>query len=68
MLTSMAFGLLTLFSEYLIGELNYFSQYAARSRSVKGIYQGHRGQRSRSLCNFVGKKGTNSIIFCLKMR
>ena len=66
MLTSMAFGLLTLFSECLMGELNYFSQYAARSRSVKGRYQGHRGQRSRSHCNFIGKKGTNSTIYLSK--
>ena len=62
MLTSMAFGLLTLFFECLMGELNYFSQYAARSRSVKGRYQGHRGQ----FCNFIGKKGTNSTNYLSK--
>ena len=29
---------------------------------MKGKYQGHRGQRSRSLCNFIGQKGTISTI------
>ena len=29
---------------------------------MKGNYQGHRGQRSRSLCNFIGQKGTISTI------
>ena len=24
---------------------------------MKGKYQGHRDQRSRSLCNFIGQKG-----------
>ena len=44
-------GILTayIFSEALAGEKNYYSQDGARSRSVKGKYQGHRGQRSRSL-------------------
>ena len=51
-----------IFSEDLAGEKNYYSQDAARSRSVKGNYQGHRGQRSRSLCNFIGQKGKISII------
>ena len=51
-------GILTacIFSEDLAGEENYYSQDAARSRSVKGKYQGHRGQRSRSLCNCIGQK------------
>ena len=47
-------------SEDLAGEENYYSRDAARS--VKGNYQGHRGQRSRSLCNFIGQKGTISAI------
>ena len=63
MLTGMAFGLLTFFSEGLAGELNYYSQDAARS--VKGRYQGHRGRRSRSLYNFIGHKGTHSTIYDL---
>ena len=58
MLTDMAF--LPLFSEDLAGEKNYYSQAAARS--VKGPYQGHRGQGSRSLCNFIGQNGTISTI------
>ena len=49
-------------SEDLAGEENYYSQDAARQRSVTGNYQGHRGQRSRSLCNFIGQKGTISAI------
>ena len=48
------------FSEDLAGEEKYYSQDAARSRSVKGKYQGHRDQRS--LCDFIGQKGTNSTI------
>ena len=44
------------FFEDLAGEKNYYSQDAARSRSVKGKYLGHRGQRSRSLCNFSTAK------------
>ena len=36
---------------------------AARSRSVNGRYQGHRGQMSRSLCNLIGQTGTNSTIY-----
>ena len=57
-------GILTayIFSEDLAGEKNFYSQDAARSRSVKGNYQGHRGQRSRSLCKFIGQKGTISTI------
>ena len=57
-------GILTayIFSEDLAGEKNYYSQDAARSRSVKGNYQSHRGQRSRSLCNFIGRKGKISTI------
>ena len=35
-----------IFSEGLTGEKNYYSQDAARSRSVKLKYQGHRGQGS----------------------
>ena len=60
-------GILTayIFSEDLAGEGNYYSQDAARSRSVKGKCQGHRGQRSRSLCNFIGQKGTISTIIDL---
>ena len=54
-----------IFTEGLAREQNYFSQDAARSRSVKGRYQGHRGQRSRSLCNFIGQKGTHSTIYDL---
>ena len=50
------------FSEDLAGEKNYYSQDAARSRSVKENFQGHRGQRSRSLCNLIGQKGTISTI------
>ena len=53
------------FSEGLEGEKNNFSQDAARSRSEKGRYQGHRGQRSRSFCNFIGQKGTHSTIYDL---
>ena len=33
-----------LFSEGLAGEKNFYSKDAARSWSVKGNYQGHRGQ------------------------
>ena len=57
-------GILTayIFSEDLAGEKNCYSQDAARSGSVKGNYQGHRGQRSRSLCKFIGQKGTISTI------
>ena len=57
-------GILTayIFSEDLAGEKNYYSKDAARSRSVKGSHQGHRGQRSRSLCYFIGQKGTISTI------
>ena len=58
-------GILTayIFSEDLAGEKkNSYSQNAARSRSVEGNYQGHRGQRSRSLCNLIGQKGTISTI------
>ena len=51
-----------IFSEDLAEEKYYYSQDAARTRSVKGNYQGHRGQRSRSLCNFIGQKGTISTI------
>ena len=50
------------FFQDLAGEKNYYSQDAARSKSVKGNYQGHRGQRSRSLRNFIGQKGTISTI------
>ena len=48
-------GILTayIFSEDIAGEENYYSQDAARSRSVKGKYQGQRGQRSRPPCNFI---------------
>ena len=55
-------GILTayIFSEDLAGEKNCYSQDAARS--VKGNNQGHRGQRSRSLCNYIGQKGTISTI------
>ena len=51
-------GILTayIFSKDLAGEINYYSQDAAKSRSVKGNYQGRRGQRSRSLCNLLIKK------------
>ena len=56
MLTDMASWPLTFFSEDLAGGENYYSQDAARSRSVKGKYQSHRGQRSRSLCNFIGQQ------------
>ena len=52
-----------IFSEDLDGEKNYNGQDAARSMSVKGNYQGHRGQRPRSLCNFIGQKGTTSTIY-----
>ena len=57
-------GILTayIFSEDLAGDKNYYSQDAARSRSVKENYQGHRGQRSRSLCNLIGQKGAISTI------
>ena len=58
-------GILTtyIFSEDLVKEKkSYYSQDAARSSSAKGKYQGHRGQRSRSLCNFIGQKGTISTI------
>ena len=57
-------GILTayIFPEELAGEKNYYSQDAARSRSVKGKYQGHRGQRSKSHCHFIGQKGTISTI------
>ena len=57
-------GILTayIFSETLAEEKNYYSQDTARSRSVKENYQGQRGQRSRSLCNLIGQKGTISII------
>ena len=57
-------GILTtyIFSEDLAGEKNYYSQDAARSSSVKENFQGHRGQRSRSLCNLIGQKGTISTI------
>ena len=51
-----------IFSEDLAEEKTNYSQEAARSRSVKGKYQGHRGQRSRSLCNSIGQKGTISTI------
>ena len=53
-------GILTvyIFSEDLAGGKNYHSQDVARS--VKGKYQGHRGQRSRSLGNFIGQEGTIS--------
>ena len=51
-----------IFSKDLAGEKNCYSQDAARSRSVKENYQGHRGQRSRSLCNLIGQKGTISTI------
>ena len=52
------------FSEDQAGEKNYYSRDVARSRSVKGKgkYQGHRGQRSSSLCNFIGQKGTIATI------
>ena len=52
-------GIMTayIFSEDPAGEKNYYSQDAARSSSVKGKYQGNRGQRSISFCNFIGKKG-----------
>ena len=51
------------FFECLTGEEKYYySQDAARSRSVKGKYQGQRGQRSRSLCNFIDQNGTISTI------
>ena len=49
-----------IFSEDLAEEKYYYSQDAARTRSVKGNYQGHRGPRS--LCNFIGQKGTISTI------
>ena len=57
-------GILTahIFSKDLAGEKNYYSQDAARSRSVKENYQGHRGQRSRSLCNLIGQKCTAPTI------
>ena len=58
-------GILTayIFSKDLAGEKkNYYSQYAARSRSVKANYQGHRGQSSRTLCNVIVQKGTISTI------
>ena len=53
-------GILTayIFSEDQATEENYYSQDATKSKSVKWIYQGHRGQRSRSLSNFIGLKGT----------
>ena len=54
-----------IFSEDLAGEENYYSHDAVRSGLVRGKYQGHRGQRSRSLCNFIGQKGTISIIIDL---
>ena len=50
-----------IFSEDLAGEKNYYSQDLAKSRSVKGKYQGHRGQRSRSLCNFFQKDTISTI-------
>ena len=57
-------GILTanIFYEDLAGEKNYYSQEAARSRSVNGKYQGHRGRRSRSFCNFIGQKDAFSTI------
>ena len=51
-----------IFSEDIAGEKNLYSQDAARLSSVKENYQGHRGQRSRSLCNLIGQKGTISTI------
>ena len=54
-----------IFSEDLAGVKNYFRQDAAMARSVKGRYQGHRGQRLRSLCNFIGQKGAHSTIYDL---
>ena len=61
------YGILTayIFSKDLAGEESYYSQDAAKSRSVKGKYQGHSGQRSRSLCNFIGQKSTISTIIDL---
>ena len=57
-------GILTayIFSQCLAGENNYYSHDVARSSSVKRKYQGHRGKRSRSLCNFIVQKGTISTI------
>ena len=52
-----------IFSKDLAGEENYYSQDAAMLRSVKGKHQGHRGRRS--LCNFIGQKGTISTIIDL---
>ena len=53
------------FFKDLAGEENYYSQDVVRSRSVRGNFQGHRGRRSRSLCNFIGQKGTISTIIDL---
>ena len=60
-------GILTAynFSQDLAGEENYYSQDAARSRPVKGKYQGNSDQRSRSICNFIGQKGKISTIINL---
>ena len=60
-------GILTAynFSEDLAGEEKYYSQDAASPRSVKGKYQGYRCQRSRSLHNLIGQKGTISTIINL---
>ena len=61
MLTDMAFDRLHFFQRSS-WRLKSYSQDAARSRPVKGKYQGHRGQRPWSLCSLIGQKGTISSI------
>ena len=53
-------GILTayIFSEELAGEKKLLQPGCCKVKSVKGNYQGHRGQRSRSLCKFIGQKDT----------
>ena len=64
MLTGMAFGLLT-FHRRPRGRIKLLQPGCCKVKVSEMEILSHRGQRSRSLCSFIGQKGTHSTIYDL---
>ena len=68
MLNCMAFGLLTFFPRPC-GRIKLLQPGCCKVKvseiEISRTYQGYRDQMSRSLCNFIGPKGTYSTIYDL---